>query len=96
MPKEKTPPPKEYKLFGLTDQYYTVSNNTDIFLSGTVDLYITESLNLNQYCNITEISKLNLFSKKLEIRYNEKDNSTNDYQYNKKDNSIIVHHNFNR
>ena len=92
MPKKKTPPPKEYKLFGLTDQYYTVSNNIDTFLSGTVDLYITETENLNQYCNITEISKLNLFSKKLEIRYN----STNDYTYNKDEHSIIVNHNFNR
>lgn len=92
MPKKKTPPPKEYKLFGLTDQYYNVKNNTDIFLSGTVDLYITEYMNLNQYCNINEISKLNLFSKKFEIRYN----STNDYEYNKDENSIIVRHNLNR
>ena len=42
--------------------------------------------------NITEISKLNLFSKKLEIRYN----STKDYTYNEDDNSITVYHNFNR
>lgn len=49
-------------------------------------------MNLNPYYNITEISKLNLFSKKLKIRYN----STNDYEYNEDENSITVTHNFNR
>lgn len=82
-------PPKQYKIYGILDSIYDVEDKLDL-LEGNIKYFITEDLQLPEFCEITDINDFGIISKKIKIT---KDNKI-DYEW-QDETTVLIKHNLN-
>lgn len=82
-------PPKQYKIYGILDSIYDVDDKLDL-LEGNIKYFITEDLQLPEFCEIIDINDFGIISKKIKIT---KDNKI-DYEW-QDETTVLIKHNLN-